>query len=652
MTIPVLTAADLEVLTIAFPTLDFTSPERRAVLLEGGSRDVQAAPGSGKTTLLAAKLLLMSGKWTHPGRGICVLSHTNVAREEISKRLSATATGARLLGYPHFVGTIHAFVNQFLALPLLRSDGEVVDVVDNDIFAARAMSLLQYKWKLKAWVKNNPHNGPKAIASLRYEGAELVLGWEEGDLPGVGSPSRAEAQALKDQLRAKGVFRFDDMFAFAERLMVRFPDITKRLSYRFPLVLIDEMQDTSREQEDLLSRIFDDTVVIQRYGDRNQRILGPGGDSTKLTFPRIGHLNVTSTMRFPESIAGVVRSVQVHGEAVTAPASPGAHPPVLMLYDTKAVAEVIDAFGNHMLSAFSDDELRRGPVKAICARKQGESKSLPGRHLCDYWPAFLASAATSTGHESIHRLLADPREFGVKAVNLELRVRDVKRAILLALRAAKSVAVNDIRDPVYLLRRLEMAGFDAAPVRSLCQYLATERGHTAAANWPACVDSMFAALEHLMPPATDHAAFRALDVFEAPVGAEALQIGPTNQHVVLHEQRSLTIHLGTVASVKGETHFATLVLEAHGYPAKCHDLEGALHSIATGAALSHKATESTRSFYRNLYVAASRPTNLLCLAMNRERAPDVHVQALRDRGWTVVLLGEPSAKPAAAVPSY
>lgn len=638
MTIPQLTAADLDVLATAFPTLDFTSPERRAVLLEGGSRDVQAAPGSGKTTLLAAKLLLMSGKWTHTGRGLCVLSHTNVAREEISKRLSASDTGARLLGYPHFVGTIHAFVNQFLALPLLRSDGEFVDVVDNDVFAARAMSLLQNKWKLKGWVNSNPHNGPKAIASLRYEGADLSLGWEEGDLPGAGSPSRAEAQALKDQLRAKGVFRFDDMFAFAERLMVRFPDITKRLSYRFPLVLIDEMQDTSREQEDLLSRIFDHTVVVQRYGDRNQRILGPGGDATKLSFPRLGHLNVTSTKRFPESIAAVVRSVQVHGEAVTANADPHARPPVLMLYETKAVSGVVEAFGKHVLSTFSDDELRRGTVKAICARKQGESKSLPGRHLGDYWPAFLASSTTPAGHESIYRLLDDPMEFGVKAVDLEPRARDVKRAILLALRSAKSAAVNDIRDPAYLVRRLELAGFDTAPVRSLCRHLAIERGHTAAANWPACIDAMFTGLKHLMPTAVDQAAFRALDAFEVPVGADAPLAAATNQHLVLHEDRSLIVHLGTIASVKGETHLATLVLEAHAYPAKCHDLQGALVSIATGATLSHKATESTRSFYRNLYVATSRPSHLLCIAMNRERAADAHIQALRDRGWTVVCL--------------
>lgn len=639
MTVPILTAPDLEALTATFPSLDFTDAQRKAVLLEAGSKDVQAAPGSGKTTLLAAKLLLMSGKWTHTNRGICVLSHTNVARDEIAKRLGVTATGARLLRYPHFVGTIHAFVNQFLALPLLRSDGERVDVIDNEIFAGRAFSLLQHKWQLKSWVNNNPRKGQKAIASLRYQGADLVLGWEEGDLPGVGSRSRAQAQELKDELRAKGVFRFDDMFAFAERLLLRFPDMSKRLSYRFPMLLIDEMQDTSWEQEELLSRIFESTVVVQRYGDRNQRILGSTSGIEKLTFPRVGHLSVTSTKRFPESIAAVVRSVQVYGEAVNASADANACLPVLMLYDTQAVTTVIEAFGRYVLSVFSDDDLRQGSVKAICGRKQGESQSLPGRYLCDYWPDFVSSSSTPAGYESIYQLLADPIGMGVEPLDLGQRVKDVKRAILLALREAKCAAVQDLRDGTYLLQKLEVAGLDAAPVRALCRDLATGRGHTTAANWSSTIDSMFAGLTELIPPGTDRAAFGALSAFEV-LAIEPTAAGATNEHIIQHEGRAVTVGIGTIASVKGETHLATLVLEAHGYPAKCHDLEGAFASIAAGVVLSNKAAESKRSFYRNLYVATSRPSKLLCLAMNRERASDSHIQALRDRGWCVVLLEE------------
>ena len=638
MTIPILSHQDLVSLLVAFPDLDFSDAERQAVLLEGVPRDVQAAPGSGKTTLLAAKLLLMSEKWPHASRGICVLSHTNVARDEIAKRLGATPIGARLLGYPHFVGTIHAFVNQYLALPLLRSDGEAVDVIDNDVFAARALSLLKTKWKLRNWVQKNEFQGPPAIASLRYEGAELALGWENGNLPGDGTDSRAEAQALKDELRAKGVFRHDDMFTFAERLLVRFPDLPKRLSYRFPLVLIDEMQDTSWSQENLLSRVFDGTVVTQRYGDRNQRILSSETDAAKLTFPRAGHLSVTTTKRFPESIASVVRSVQEHGEAVSAVAQEGALQPVLMLYDTKAVTSVIDAFGKYVLATFSDEVLRSGAVKAICARKQGEAKADPGRHVGDYWPAYVIGSTTQKGEESIFRLLADPPAMGTMAFNLDKRVRDIKRSILLALRGAGSTAIADVRDASFLLRKLEANQVDCKPLLALCRDLAIGSGHTSdSARWSATIDSMFAGLSSLFPAGMNRATFGSLSVFELP-GALVPAAAAPNEQFVQFGDRSVCIQVGTIASVKGETHLATLVLEAYGGRAKCCDLEAALKSISGCVPLGQKATETMRGLYRNLYVATSRPTHLLCLAMNKERAEDAYVQVLANKGWKVVSL--------------
>ena len=640
MSVPLITEDDLEKLVTDFPSLDFSDAERRAVLLEGDSRDVQAAPGSGKTTLLAAKLQLLADRWTHLNRGICVLSHTNVARDEISKRRSTSTTGARLLGYPHFVGTIHAFVNQFLALPLLRSDGETVDVVDNEIFASQALSLLRTKWTLNAWVRNNPQRGPAAIATLRYQGADLTLGYEDGGLPGPGTASWAEAQQLKERMRAKGVFRFDDMFAFAEKLLVRFPDMSKRLSHRFPLVLIDEMQDTSWEQKNLLTKLFDDTVVVQRYGDRNQRILTSGDDAGRLTFPRPGPLSVASTKRFPETIAAVVRAVQEHGEAVTAPNVAGARPPVLFLYPTSRVTSVIEAFGQHVLASFSDAELGRGAVKAICARKRSDSASAVGRHIGDYWPEYEVSNTSPSGSESVYRLLADPALMGVVALGLDQRVRDIKRAVLIALRAAGAPSVRDLRDATHLLRRIEIAGCKVEPIRTLCHRLGTNTGHTSAARWTSTIDSMYVALSALLPPELTRDAFAALSVFEVTNGV-APTSGVTNTHIVTHQGRSVPVQIGTIASVKGETHLATLVLEAHAHPARSHDLQAALESIAGGTPLSAKAKESTRSLYRNLYVAVSRPSHLLCLAMNRERAPQPQVQALRDKGWLVVELMAP-----------
>lgn len=70
--------------------LDKLDDARQSFLKRSGTFDVSACPGSGKTTLVVAKLAIMARKWPHKTSGICVLSHTNVAREEIQNKLGHT----------------------------------------------------------------------------------------------------------------------------------------------------------------------------------------------------------------------------------------------------------------------------------------------------------------------------------------------------------------------------------------------------------------------------------------------------------------------------------------------------------------------------------------------------------------------------------
>ncbi len=118
--------------------------ERAKALKTLETKDIAACPGSGKTTLLVAKLAILSMKWEYCGRGICVLSHTNVARNEIESRLGHTAAGRRLLGYPHFIGTIHSFINEFLAIPWLNSLNFSIKMIDTDIALNRRWNALAY----------------------------------------------------------------------------------------------------------------------------------------------------------------------------------------------------------------------------------------------------------------------------------------------------------------------------------------------------------------------------------------------------------------------------------------------------------------------------------------------------------------------------
>lgn len=635
MSIPVITGDDLAELQFLAKDLDFSDAERSAVLLAEGSIDINAAPGAGKTSVLAAKLLLLSRKWRHEKRGICVLSHTNVAREEIQRRLGASAEGSRLLTYPHFIGTIHGFVDRFLALPALRSMGLTVDVIDDDVFERKAIGLAMRNFSLHAWAKKDEGVLPM-VAGLVYRGHDLSLESEGGSLPKPTAKTYPALAGIKKTLTMSGVFRYADMFAFAEWMLKVSPDIKQRISRRFPLVYIDEMQDTSWEQEALLARLFDDSSVVQRFGDVNQRILGGGGDHAKLSFPRTGALPISTSKRFGSAIASAVSGVRVGGEPVIGTA-PDAHPPMLMTYSTERVGDVIHRFGNLVLDRFTDEALHRASIRAMCTRKQGNAKTqIAGRTLLDYWPAYLEQARGAAGRsERLWSLLGQSDEPWVNGISMLSRATDAKRAVVLVLRAADSPHIEGLRDGSQLFRRLADAGLDAKGVRLLCRELAvtpdlaaTEAGRTKA------VDLFTQYLQPLLPEGMTVAKFQELSVFEVP---EQVPEQEVNQRLcqVKRDERFVEVEIGTVASMKGETHLATLVLESLGHPSRRFDLEEALPVLAGLSVRDPKMKESVLSQFRNLYVAMSRPTSFLCLAVNQKRVTAECLAALQEQGWNI-----------------
>ena len=118
-------------------------PDKIEIIECNESRDVKACPGSGKTTTLLAKLIILANRMPLPdNQGICVLTHTNVAIDEIKNKLGHKAN--ILFKYPNHFGTIQSFVDKFLAIPALKkyfSSG--VRKIDND--AANKYILSEFK---------------------------------------------------------------------------------------------------------------------------------------------------------------------------------------------------------------------------------------------------------------------------------------------------------------------------------------------------------------------------------------------------------------------------------------------------------------------------------------------------------------------------
>lgn len=627
---------DLAELAKLTKDLNFEDIERREALLENNSRDFNAVPGSGKTSLLAAKLLLLAKKWPHSRRGICVLSHTNVAREEITRRLEKTTEGAQLLSYPHFIGTIHSFVNQFFAMPILRSLGKKVDVIDDQVFADKAMSLLQKKMfnGLRTYLEHQT-NGNEIASTLFYRTAGLELRVESGKLPASHTASYKSLVKLKNQLSSSGVFRHRDMFAFADLALKKCPKLIEVVHRRFPIVFIDEMQDTSWEQESFLNSIFHNKSVVQRFGDIDQKILSDEENSEQLTFPRIGHGCISTSKRFGKTIADAVGSVRVSGKPVIGDGEDSIAP-VLILYRTSKISEVLSFFGSMVIERISEKDICDRHVKAMCARKAGESNVDLGRHLLDYMPTYSGQSSLGKRSESFWCLVGDPQET-LRETSLISRVSDIRRSLFLVLRDAGAPLALDIRD-ARSLPKAAKATVPSGSIEKLTRKLALFGKEFCLDNQrEAFIQLLYTELKIYLPETLDLDGFKRLSVFE-DTGASSVipSTATTKSYQVVHLGRCLDFGLGTIAGMKGETHEASLVMESYGGTSRKFDVAMGLEYIA-GVAQKQitKLPKTQLAQMRNLYVAMSRPTTFLCLAANESRVPDSLRDALTKKGWQI-----------------
>ena len=102
------------------------------------------------------------------------------------------------------------------------------------------------------------------------------------------------------------------------------------------------------------------------------------------------------------------------------------------------------------------------------------------------------------------------------------------------------------------------------------------------------------------------------------------------------------IRLGSIHSVKGETHTATLVLDSFFYKHHLIELKPWLLGARSGGLkVKAKGTpklESARLLGRLKlhYVAMTRPSHLLCVAMCKDAFNDDELGVLKGRGWSVI----------------
>lgn len=594
------------------------------VLARGGSFDVQACPGAGKTTVVATKIVVLLDDWRWPA-GICVLTHTNVARAEIQEKLRRSDVGRAALDTPHFVGTIQSFVDTFLALPYMRAKRIPVEQIDNDAFASAADEEYTRDYhKLRYWFKSTQKaSQPEETRyrSLEYGAVadELTFDGKPTGLKNPEAASYRELARLKAALTARGVFRHGDMYCFANRYLDEFAWAAEALRARFRVVLLDEMQDTSARQEALLNRLFPtDAVDVQRFGDENQKIYDMDASADESTsFPREPVLNLGESVRFGGFIAARIATIAPRKQRILGDGAAPSGRHTILLFDEHTVRNVIPRFAQ--IAAEDLHDLDEPPIiKAIGNRKRPSEGGKFPNHIGEYAEGFVPDAiAAISGREGLR-------------LRVERAKADMKR--------------DPFAGPAQIMTAVRMLiarwGSDEPAQRVVARIMRDARRRrqlgTAVLALLAADDPGQAAWNVLLRPV--------LELIEEAVGVAA----PTNASAfakwVPIETRSavragkpsanlaVRVDVQTIHSVKGENHHATLVLETQYNK---HDVPMVLKYLIDPAIREKTLGTQAIMHHRRMFVAMSRPRRLLCMAAAAAHIDDATRAGLAAQGWIV-----------------
>jgi ATP-dependent exoDNAse (exonuclease V) beta subunit len=268
---------------------NFTEEQAQAIRFLDRPMALVAGAGSGKTSVLVQRYLALLKRGLHPHQ-ILAVTFTNEAAEEMRTRIVSSlrkdeadeklVTEAQNAVY---LGTIHSFCYQLLA-----EHGSLLGFPPMEGIVSPFLFAKHFDEEYRRWLDALPapdlhrllqyyshtelrellrqiHLNRAQFLSLPMKQAELL-----SFLLQIGRPL---FEALDETFHKKGYFTFDDLEQFAVRILRESAPTVKRLQDNFKALLIDEFQDTSRLQWEILARVLgEDWSRLFVVGDPKQSI--------------------------------------------------------------------------------------------------------------------------------------------------------------------------------------------------------------------------------------------------------------------------------------------------------------------------------------------------------------------------------------------
>lgn len=299
---------------------------QKDAIREPGSVFLVACPGSGKTRTLTFKIAEELSRLESPRQCLVSITYTHRAADEIKERIERLGVDASRL----WIGTIHSFCLEWI----LRPYGIYHEELKHGFSVASTNDSEKMLTELCA-----PYRSPK----VTYWDCGFYFTKDGYILTCRDSRKHAAINGvLQDYFRTLSKDRkidFELMLYYAYQLISKNPSIAKLLSGIFPLILIDEYQDTKEIQYSIVSEILSAGAGQTRafvVGDPNQAIFQSLGGFA-ITPKQFGALSgitfkeaeLTHNYRSSERIIDYFGSYDLYGSSIEAASKHKAYPSII-----------------------------------------------------------------------------------------------------------------------------------------------------------------------------------------------------------------------------------------------------------------------------------------------------------------------------------
>ncbi len=290
---------------------NYSSSQIQAITAGDGPHFCVAGPGSGKTSVIIKRVeYLVNHNQIDPSK-ILVVTFTKAAAMEMKKRYEVTATGKnRAVTFSTFHSlffTILRHAYGYKVENIIRADMQYAYLREiarrHHASSEQEQDFLKSLLEEISLVKNQRIDPEHYYAKCCSEDA-----------------FRSIYKDYTERMRAQRLIDFDDMQVYTLELLKQRKDYQKAWSSKYPYLMIDEFQDISGIQYEIVKLLAAEHQNIFVVGDDDQSIYRFRGASPRLCFqflkdfPKSDKIELNENYRCPKAVVELAGKLIAHNE--------------------------------------------------------------------------------------------------------------------------------------------------------------------------------------------------------------------------------------------------------------------------------------------------------------------------------------------------